>query len=215
MRGVLRVPLQGQFGGESGRASVGPEAALFQEPRQVAQRTSHEWTRTLCFWSHRGSRRTRGPGGCRESVLPTRVAGGRPLNWRTMGCPTAALPVVDPAGCGSTIGGSASSRSRSLAHSLAQRKLLRCSALVPNPDRNKNRGHQTAATIVVVGAEGQPNHVAEQSNSNQGEEEFVHARACGDSQPSGGEQGCRSGCFMSGAEEAPAAGSAQSERSRL
>jgi hypothetical protein len=34
-------------------------------------------------------------------------------------------------------------------------------------------------------------------------------------QTSGGEQGCRSGCFMSGAVEAPAAGSAQSERFRL
>ena len=95
------------------------------------------------------------------------------------------------------------------------RELIPCSAVVPNPDRDKNRGHQTTATIVVVGAEGQPNHVAEQSKSNQGEEEFVHARSCSGTQPSGGEQGCRSGCFMSGAVEAPPAGSAQSERFRL
>ena len=68
-------------------------------------------------------------------------------NRGTAGCGSCRLWISD----GSII---LSSRSRSLAHSLAQRKLLRCSALVPNPDRNKNRGHQTAAAIVVVGAEG-------------------------------------------------------------
>ncbi len=210
MRGVLRVPLQGQVGGESGRASVGPEAALFQEPRQVAQRSSHEWTRTLCFWSHRGSAEPEVRG------LP-RISAAKQDRWGE----TVELEnngMSQPRFCRLWINLwinycwiSLSSRSRSL----AQRKLLRCSALVPNPDRNKNWGHQTAATIVVIGTEGQPNHVAEQSKSNQGEEEFVHARSCSETQPSGGEQGCRSGCFMSGAVEAPAAGSAQSERFRL
>jgi hypothetical protein len=74
MQGVLQVPLQGQVGDESGRASEGPEAAMFQEPRQIAQRTSHEWTGTLCFWSHRGSRCSQGP------RLP-RISAAKQVRW--------------------------------------------------------------------------------------------------------------------------------------
>ena len=49
------------------------------------------------------------------------------------------------------------------------------SALVANPNRHQHRLHQAASTVVIVGVEGEPQHVTQESEGESGEEKFGHA----------------------------------------